>query len=170
VVASRVEKQPAAALVVAPAQAVCGHRLQEVKRVQREDRGQIARVACLERPPRRGASEAAGGDCASERLVQWRALPCLVFATGLVDAIGQVLVQLLSELPHLTQDTVGRLRVVSHSRSRRAEKVRVRRCGAADPGQQVEWDGEVLAVLVGVMAPGHGVDEIKREVAADEVD
>lgn len=70
VVAGGVEKQPAAALVAASAQTACGHRLQEVERVQREDSGEITRVACLEGPPGWGAGEAAGRDCVGERPVQ----------------------------------------------------------------------------------------------------
>jgi hypothetical protein len=133
-----VEEQPAAAVVVAATQSVWGHRLYEVERVQREDPGEIERAARLEGPPRRGAGEAADGHCVGERTVQRGALSDLLFATVMVDAIGEVVVQLLTELVHSAQDAFGRLGVLGHREAHRGEVVLVKYAGAVGPRQQVE--------------------------------
>jgi hypothetical protein len=170
VVAGGVEEQPAAAVVVAATQTVRGHRLYEVERVQREDTSEIERATRLEGPSRRGACEAAGGDCVGEREVQRGALPDLLSATVMVDAIREVVIQLLTELVHSAQDAFGRLGVLSHREAYGGEVVIVKECGAVGPCQKVERHGEVLAPSVGVVTPGHRVDEIKRGVATDELD
>ena len=138
--------------------------------MQREDPREIERAARLEGPPRRGAGEVAGGDCVGERAVQRGAFPDLVFATAMVDEVGEVVVQLLTQLVHSAQDAFGRLGVLGHREAHRGEVVLVKDGGAVGPRQQVERHGEVLAPSGGVVAPGDGVDEIKRGVAADELD
>ena len=92
----------------------------------------------LEGPSRRGAGEAAGGDCVGERAVQRGARPDLVVATVMVDAGGEVVVQLLAELVHSAQDEFGRLRVLGQRDAQRGEVVLLKDPGAAGPRQQVE--------------------------------
>ena len=88
----------------------------------------------------------------------------------MVDVIGEMVVQLLTELVHSAQDAFGRLGVLGHREAHRGEVVLVKDGGAVGPRQQVERHGEVLAPPVGVVTPRHGVDEIKRGVAADQLD
>jgi hypothetical protein len=93
-----------------------------------------------------------------------------VFATGIVDAIGDVKVKLLTELVHPAQDAFGRLGVLDYRATDRGEMVLVKDAGAIGPCQEVERHREVLAPLVRIVTPGHRVDEIKRGVAANQRD
>jgi hypothetical protein len=144
--------------------------LYEVERVQREYPRKIGQDARLEGPARRGTGESAGTDCVGERPVQWGALLDRVFATGIFDSIGEVKVKLLTELVHSAKDARGRLGLLGDRETDRGEVGLVKDGGAMGPRQEVERHREVLSPLAGVVTPGHGVDEIKRGVAADQRD
>jgi hypothetical protein len=88
----------------------------------------------------------------------------------MVDVIGEMVVQKFTELVHLFQDALGRPRVLGYCEAHRGEVALVNHSGAVSPCEQVERGGEVLALSVGVLAPGDRVDEIKRGVTADELD
>ena len=75
--------------------------------MQGEHSGEIERDVRLEDPARRGTGESAGSDCVGEHPLQWGALLDLVFATAIFDAVGEVKVQLLTELVHSAQDPFG---------------------------------------------------------------
>jgi hypothetical protein len=170
VIAGRVEKQPTATIVVAASQTVSGHRLDKVEPVERENPREIVQTARLKDPSGRRAGEAAGGDRVGERAVQRGADLDLSLAAGMVDAVGEVPVQQLTELAHSAQHRFSRRGVVADGEAHRCELLLVNDRGAVGPGQQIERYAEVLSPSAGVMTPGHGVDEIERRVAADQVD
>ena len=80
--------------------------------MQRENRSDIEPAAHVEGPSRRRAGEAARGDCVGECAVQRGAVPDPLLAARMVDAVGEVVVQLLTELVYLAQDAFGRLGVL----------------------------------------------------------
>ena len=76
------------------------------------------------------------------------------------------MVELLSQLAHLAENTVGRLRVFDDRPTHVSKVVRVKDNDAVSPCEQVAWGGEVLATPVGDATESHGVDEIKGDMPA----
>jgi len=138
--------------------------------VKRQDPGNVDLGWRVERPSRGRAREFAGTDRVEEHLVQLGARRNMRLDTAVVDALSEVLIELFTERLHASQDAPGHVGVLTHCGAQMGQVASVEDSCAVCPRQQIAGSGQVLAPLVGVLAPGHGVDEIKRDVTTDERD
>jgi hypothetical protein len=130
----------------------------------------VAGRANVDLPAGGCGDEVAAGHGVGERTVQRVAPSDRMVCLRVVDASCEVVVEVLAKVTDGAQAMFGRFAVVCHREAERRMRAVVDHTGTPTPGQKVGGLGQVLAPPARVLAPGDGVDKIKRRMAADQLD